>query len=98
MANVYLGSPPVWIIDTPSAAAITGEWTRIARIVWGNGTIGVQGDECTVTDAAGNAIFDKFAPGADASLETHFDTNKGKSFHGVKVTTLGHGVVRIYLA
>lgn len=99
MANIFEGTPPIWILDTVSATPVTTDSIRIYRIVFEPGTASVAGDECLLKDAAGNTIFDEFSTGADfESIDRTFDTNKGKNFTGLILATLTRGRVFIYLA
>jgi len=97
MSNSYNGTPPQWVIDTASATAITTDVVRLAKIEWVPGASALQGDECKVTDAAGNAIhFDMFATGAYQDV---FDSTFPRWYNsqGLKVPTLTHGKVYITL-
>jgi hypothetical protein len=53
------------------------------------------GDECKVTDTAGNIVFDSFATGADFSDEV--ELSKVPPINGLKLATLTSGQVYVYL-
>lgn len=96
MGNVFVGTPPVWTIDTASSTPVSTDTLRIDSIKWVPGTAGAAGDECKVTDAAGNVIFDEFATGAEEDLFQLKMPDKTNTI-GLAVPTLGHGKVWIYL-
>lgn len=99
MANVYGGTPPIWVIDTASATAITTDPTKIFRIRWVAGGSAVAGNECKITtnDATPLVIFDEFATGAD--YETiDMTLPKDTIANGIIVPTLAAGKVYLYLA
>lgn len=95
MANSYQGSPPIWILDTASATAITADELRIDRIVWETGASGVQGDECLILDNHGNTIVDLFAAGAYQDVIRCFP--RFFNVRGLVLSTLSHGKVYIYM-
>ncbi len=97
MANNFLGSPPLWIIDTASATPVSTDSLRIYRIRWVGGAGVGLGNECQVTDAAGNVIFDDFATGADYSSPDTVFPEKDWSIRGLAVPILATGKVYIYL-
>jgi hypothetical protein len=96
MANVFVGTPPVWIIDTASATPVSTDFLRVALIVWEAGTVAAAGDECKVTDAAGNVVYDVFGTGADFE-EFPRTLPRFFSMSGLAVPTLAHGKVYIYM-
>ena len=53
------------------------------------------GDECKVTDAVGNVVFDTVATGADFSDEV--ELSKVPPINGLKLATLTSGQVYVYL-
>ena len=83
---------------TISASGGTGTVTAnvwaLARIRWVSNAA-TQGDECTVTDTAGNVIFDSEAQGAQWSDE--IELGKMPPFLGIKISVLTSGVVYFYL-
>jgi len=99
MANTFGASPPIWILDTPSATPVSLEWIRIYRIRWVAGGSSVEGDECLIEDQNGKVIFDEFSTGADyETIDMTLDAHKGKSINGLTLPTLANGKVYIYLA
>lgn len=73
---------------------VTANSWAIARIRWVSASASV-GDGCTVTDTAGNIIFESEATGAPWSDEV--ELGKMPPFQGVKVSVLASGNLYFYL-
>lgn len=99
MANSFLGSPPIWKLDTQSATPVTTDQIRIYRIKWIITAAAVLTDRCTLSDLNGNIIFDDMCTVTTAydSGDFTFNVKEGKQFNGLVVTTLTRGQVTVYL-
>lgn len=82
------GNP--WMID--AAAAISTDRLRILGFRWVAGA--TAGDQCIVTDAAGNVIWESVAAGADYVESDMFPA--ARMYKGLTVTTLDSG--RLYVS
>ena len=82
----------VMILDT--AAAVTTNQYLVTGFRYVSATA-AAGDECKVSDSAGNVWFDSFATGADWEDAQTVNTG-GIMMNGVTVTTLTSGKVYVY--
>lgn len=82
------------VITSTAVETVTANAWELARIRWVSNTA-VQGDECKITDTAGNVIFDSFATGAN--WEDEIELGKVNTFLGIKTATISSGKVYFYL-
>lgn len=80
--------------DAGSTAIYTGT-LLIQAIFWDVGTSGAADDACSVTDNAGNRIFSAHAAAKDENHSLTF--YEAIPITGLKVPTLGHGTLYIYV-
>jgi hypothetical protein len=95
MANVFHPTSNTWVIDTPSANVIDARRLRIHTIKWRGGT--TPDHEAIVTDAAGGHVWGDIAAGANY-VSASYEEGKTRWISGLKVPTLGSGVLEIVLA
>jgi hypothetical protein len=88
------------VIDTPGAGDLVGASApvRLMGIMWDCGTSGATGDRCVVTDSAGNSIFESTVITSLAGTPAFVDFPFPLTVKGLKVPTLTHGKVFLYLA
>ena len=95
MANVLTDNP--WVIDTAGSANLRTAWSDIRRILWvAPGS--VAGDEANVQDQNSNVIFRRLATGANTSVFEEYEERFGRPVNGLKVPTLGSGILYIFFA
>lgn len=80
-------------VNGGTGTVTTNTWA-LARIRWVS-SAATAGDACTITDTAGNIIFESEATGADWSDE--LELGKLPPFLGIKITALTSGNVYFYL-
>jgi len=94
VANVLTTNPIS--LDTPGSGLIVND-LQILTIYWTSGASGAIGDECKISDGAGNVIWDAVLDTAKQDRQTQFPTSSGLTVGGLSLNTLTHGVVRLYL-
>lgn len=77
----------VWVLD--STGVKTTAMVYIERIAWKNAS--TAGHTAKIIDAAGNTIWEHFAPGAIANTSEPI----GKTYQGLNVTALNSGKLYI---
>jgi hypothetical protein len=87
------------VVDTAAGADVlaASQPVKIQAIYWDGGASIATGDRCVVTDTAGNSIFESTVVTSLSSpgyVEMPFQPISVK---GIKVPTLTHGKVFIYL-
>lgn len=88
MAN-QLGTNP-WVIDTPGAAVLFSTDVKSAHFEWTNYT--ATTDVCVVKDRFGKIIWSVTADSDLGLVESY----KIHWVHGIAVTSLTSGVLRVY--
>ena len=87
------------VVDTAAGADVIGasQVAKIQAIYWDGGASIATGDRCVVTDSAGNSIFESTVVtslSGPGFIDMPFQPITVK---GIKVPTLTHGKVFIYL-
>lgn len=97
MANILTQNP--FVIDTPGTSVLTSMQLFVRAVAWEGDTASAIGDRATVQDLSGNLFYDKTANGANFNDFASFSTQgkTGRYLNGLKVPTLGHGKLFIYL-
>jgi len=96
MANSFLGTPPVWILDTASATAVSTDVIRPYSMVWVSATA-APGDLCIVQDKNGKEIWRSVAPGPNFDGDEFRAPDKSFNMQGFILQTLSSGTLRVYL-
>lgn len=95
MANSFIANP-LYFDTTGSGSAVT-TGVIITGIVWDSGTSGAVGDVVLLHDAAsGNVVWQ--ATLAVAKDVITFQPTKPLHQKGLYLTTMGHGVLLVYIA
>lgn len=81
-------------VEVTGTGVVTTNTWALARIRWVSATA-AGGDECKITDTAGNIIFHSYAQGADWSDEV--EMGKVAPTLGIKIATLTSGEMYFYL-
>lgn len=94
MSNVITGNPLV--IDTAASTTVTDYTFTVWAIRWVGGT--TAGHTISVQDKNGNVKYASVATGANYVEESHLVSPKNESliFDGLKVPTIGSGIIYIY--
>jgi hypothetical protein len=97
---VIVNVPGLIVVDAVNAADIVGANApvKIQAIVWDCGASGVTGDRVVLTDTAGNSIFEATMLTSLASAPPAISFAKPLRVRGLKLPTMAHGKIFIYVA
>lgn len=84
------------VVTTASATPIMKGQAFVTLFRYVGATTTAAGDECKVTDVAGNVIFDTIAPGAEW-VDGQSISKEQMAFFGLVVPTLTSGTLYIHL-
>src|SRR6266851_3872882 len=90
MANIFLKTPPLWVIDTPGATILSTDMLRVKSVSWVGATTATHA--ATLQDAAGNVVWTSLASGAnyvERDLIEHAPGRQG--WNGLQCPTLASG-------
>ena len=97
---INISIPGLIVVDAVNAADMIGANApaRIQAIVWDCGASGVSGDRVVLTDSAGNSIFEATMLTSLASAPPSVSLVKPLRVRGLKLPTMSHGKILIYVA